>query len=339
LTELLEKVAATPVANTPEQAASTRRLTPWLRGWLRHPMLAVLAVMLIATTFVNDHFWSVTNIQNLMMQNAPLTVVAVGMTLVIISGGFDLSVGSIFAAGAVFYVSMDGTMPVGLAIPATVLIGLVFGLVNGVVVNVLGVNPFVATLGSSSVIAGIVSLYYSHSSNKFVRSTSFRYLGTVKWGFVPVSVAAAAAVVLVAALALGKSTYGRGIYATGGNIHAARLNGIRVGMISASTFMIIGALSALGGVMLSSQVATGEPSFGGNLTLDAIAVVIIGGTSLLGGEGAVWRTVVGIAIFAILTNTFAARSLEPSLQSVIKGLLVIAVVAADVWFYRRRSQS
>jgi ribose transport system permease protein len=313
-------------------------------GWIqrssvlwKHPMLLVLAAEIAVTSIVYPGFWAVVNLQNLLSQNAPLTVAAAGMTLVIIGGGFDLSVGAVFGAGAVFYVSLDGTLPVGLAILAVVLAGAVFGLFNGAVVNLLGVNPFVATLGSASAISGLVSLYYFHDSTKYTKDASFKVLGTHQWLGIPASFVVAAVVVVILGLVLAKTTYGRSVYAVGGNTQAARLSGLRVGFISASTFVVIGILAAIGGLLQASAVGTADPTFGATLTLQAIAVVIIGGTSLLGGEGAIWRTVVGISILAVLTNVFAAKNLDPNLQLVIQGLIVIIAVATEVWFQRRKT--
>jgi ribose transport system permease protein len=306
--------------------------------WLgRYPMLVVLVALLVLATVVYPDFWTTLNLQNLLSQNAPLAVASAGMTLVMIAGGFDLSVGAAFGAGAVFYITMDGTLPAPVAVLGSLVIGALIGLFNGAVVNVLGVNPFVATLGSASVITGFVSLYYTHAHTKYADSDSYRVLGTDKWAGVPVSALVAVVVLVVAGLLLARTVYGRSIYALGGNAQAARLNGLRVGVVSASTFVIIGVLATLGGVLQASQVATADPSFGNTLTLDAIAVVIIGGTSLLGGDGAVWRTVVGIAILAIINNVFAAKSIDASLQSVIKGAIVIVAVAIDVFVHRRQS--
>jgi ribose transport system permease protein len=303
----------------------------------RYPMFVVLVLLLVVTTIIYPGFWKIVNLQNLVSQNSSLAVVGAGMTLVLIAGGFDLSVGATFAAGAVFYVSMDGKVPVLVAVLGVLVVGLVIGVANGLVVNALGVNPFVATLGSSSAITGLVSLYYFHNSTKFVSHDSFRYLGTKMVGEVPLSALVAAVVIAVAGLILARTTYGRAIYALGGNKQAARLNGIRVDIVSASTFVVIGGLAALSGLIQASQVATAEPGFGAGLTLDSIAVVIIGGTSLLGGDGAVWRTVVGVAILAVVNNVFAAETLDPNLQSVIKGLIVIIAVAVDVWGHRRQA--
>ena len=319
------------------EAIPGSRIQRWSRIW-KHPMLLVLAAELVVTSIIYPRFWSVVNLQNLLTQNSPLAVAAAGMTLVIIAGGFDLSVGAVFGAGAVFYVSLDGTLPVGLAILAVAVLGAVFGLFNGSVVNLLGVNPFVATLGSASAVTGLVSLYYYHSSTKYTKDASFKTLGTSTWLGIPASFAVAAVIIIILGLVLAKTTYGRSIYAVGGNTQAARLSGLRVGLVSASTFVLIGILASLGGLLQASAVGTADPTFGATLTLQAIAVVIIGGTSLLGGDGAVWRTVVGIAILAVLDNVFAAKNIDPNLQSVIQGLIVIIAVAAEVWFQRRKTK-
>lgn len=313
-----------------------RRTWQWSLLW-KYPMVLVLVAELIVTSIVYNGFWYTVNLQNLVTQNAPLAVAAAGMTLVIIAGGFDLSVGAVFGAGAVFYVTMDGTLPAVLAIVAVIVLGAVIGGFNGTVVNVLGVNPFVATLGSASAITGLVSLYYFHATTKYAKDKPFRALGTEKWFGVPASFVVAAVVIIVLGLVLAKTTYGRSVYAVGGNIQAARLNGLRVGLVSASTFVLIGVLAAMAGMLQASAVGTADPSFGVTLTLQSIAVVIIGGTSLVGGEGAIWRTVVGIAILAVLNNVFAAKNIDPNLQSVIQGLIVITAVAVEVYFHRRKT--
>ncbi|CAB4959595.1 unannotated protein [freshwater metagenome] len=309
----------------------------FVRSLIRFPMLYVLVALLAMTTYLYPGFWKGQNLENLMMQNVSLIMASVGMTFVIMAGGFDLSVGAVFATGAVFYLSFDGVAPVGVAIVVAIAVGLVCGVVNGALVNFFHINPFVATLGSSSAFIGIMTLF-AGSNTKFSASDEYGFMGSFKWGgFLPLSTVVSVACFVIAAIVLAKSTYGRSVYAVGGNMEAARLSGIRVGFISASTFVIIGGLSALGGAFTASQLGTAQPNFVGNLTLDAIAVVIIGGTSLVGGEGAMWRTAVGIAILAIVNNLFAARNIDPSLQLLFKGVIVIVAVGVDVWTRRRHS--
>ena len=326
-----------PPADTPVVVAQPRRKNPLTRSLLQFPMLYVLAVLLLVTTYVYPGFWDPTNLENLMQQNVALLLSAIGMTFVIMAGGFDLSVGAIFAAGAVFYISFDGVAPAAVGVLVAVGIGLLCGVINGSLVNVFHINPFIATLGSSSAFIGVMTLY-AGANTKFSASNEYSVLGNYKWqGVVPLSAAVSVVLFVIAAVVLAKTTYGRSIYAVGGNKEAARLSGIRVGWISASTFILIGALAALGGVFTASQLGTAQPNFVGTVTLDAIAVVIIGGTSLVGGEGAMWRTAVGLAVLAIVNNLFASKNLDPSLQLLFKGAIVIVAVGVDGWIRRRSS--
>lgn len=319
-----------------DETAAARRFDP--RALLAaYPMIPVLVLLVIGTTIAYPGFWSSTNLTNMLMQNAPLALASIGMTFVILAGGFDLSVGAVYATAAVFYISMDGRLPATAAVVVSVLVGLVCGVVNAVLVNVFEINPFVATLGSGSAITGLMTLYAGASAN-FAASESYGYIGSRIWHGIPISVAITALLFIAAGFLLAKTTFGRGIYAVGGSIEAARLSGLRVRLIGASTFIMIGGLAALGGVIAASQVGTAQPNFGTTLALDAIAVVIIGGTSLVGGEGAIWRSAVGLGILVVVNNLFSSLTLDPALQAVIKGLIVIIAVGADVWARKRAAR-
>lgn len=302
----------------------------------RYPMVLALIVLLIVTTILYPRFWTSINLQNLLSQNVGLMLCAGGMTFVIIAGGFDLSVGSVYAAGAMFYISFLGEIPAPLAVLLSVLLGLAMGAINGTIVNVLRVNPFVATLGTSSIFIGLITIY-AGATAQFASENSFLYLGTAKVLGIPLDGLIGIVLLVVAAGVLAKSTYGRSVYAVGGNKEAARLSGIPVGVISASTFVIIGGLAALGGVFTASELGTASPTFVGNTTLQAIAVVIVGGTALTGGEGAVWRTVVGLLIITVMVNLFTSLDFSPDLQTVFEGLIVIIAVAMDVWILHQRA--
>ncbi len=303
----------------------------------RYPMVMVLVLLLIVATITYPNFWMPVNLINIVTQNIGLLLCCIGMTYVIIAGGFDLSVGSIYAAGAMFYISFIGVLPAAVALVLAVLAGLVMGLLNGFVVNVLRVNTFVATLGTASVFIGLMTLY-AGASGAFNASPDYTYLGAAKLAGFPLTGWIGLVIVLVAGFVLSRTTFGRSIYAIGGNREAARLSGIRVGLVSSATFIIIGGLSALGGVFTASQLGTATPNFVGNITMNAIAIVIIGGTALMGGEGAIWRTMIGIAIMAVVNNLFTSLNFKPELQTVFIGLIVIGAVAMDVWvLHRRRS--
>lgn len=302
---------------------------------LRYSMVLVLGALIVVTSIAHPNFWSTDNLQNLLQQNVGLLLCSIGMTFVILAGGFDLSVGSVYAAGAMLYISFNNELTVVLAVILAVLLGIVLGIMNGALINVLRVNPFVVTLGTATIIIGGITLY-AGANIEFSASSSYLYLGTEKFGSIPLSVVIGAIIFAIAAVVLAKTSYGRSVYAIGGNREAARLAGIRVGMVSASTFVIIGALAALGGVFTASQLGTAQPNFVGNITLESIAVVIIGGTALTGGEGAMWRTGVGLAIIAVIRNLFTSLNFDPNLQLVLQGVIVIFAVALDVLANRRR---
>lgn len=301
---------------------------------VRSLIVWVLAVLVITSQVLYPGFLDPQNIYNLLSQNAPVGVIAVGMTFVMVAGGFDLSVGPMYAAGAVLYAGLSRSLPLPAAALATILFGLCGGSVNGLLVTRLRVNPFVATLGTSSIISGLAFLY-SHSAPIMVDRPDFTTFGTASWLGVPISVEVLFAVFGIGAVVLAKTVYGRSLYAVGGNLEAARLAGLRVDWLRLSTYALVGGLATLAGIIIASRLSIGQADIAGTMSLDAIAIVIIGGTSLFGGSGAVWRTAVGLLILAVLTNLFDALALDTNFQSVIKGLIVIGAVALDAWRERR----
>jgi ribose/xylose/arabinose/galactoside ABC-type transport system permease subunit len=299
----------------------------------RYPMLVVLVLMAIASEIVYPGFFSWGNLQNLASQNAAVGVVAVGMTLVIIAGGFDLSVGAGAAMGAVFYADQSGNMALPLALLLTLLVGAGFGAINAFFISRVGVNSFITTLATTSVFTGI-ALIYSNSDTVIADAANFDFLGAGDIAGIPVPLIVLVAAFVIGELVLKLSVFGHKLFAVGGNPEAARLAGLRVDLLKASTFIIIGVLATFAGAMLASRVGIGQATFGATIPLDAIAVVIIGGTSLFGGEGSVWRTAVGLAILAIVDNLFNRMALDESAQLVAKGLIVLFAVAVETRFRR-----
>lgn len=298
---------------------------------LRYGMVAVLIALLAVGEYLYPGFLDLANLKTILLQNAPLGLIAVGMTFVMITGGFDLSVGALYGTGAVVYASL-ATKGWALA-PAAILaivLGLVAGAINGFVITRLKVNPFVTTLGTASVFGG-ATLLYSHSTPFAVSDIGFTKLGRGEVYGVPYSVWLLATVVVLAGLVLAKTVYGRSLYALGGNREAARLVGMRVDLLRASAYVLVGGCSALAGVLVASRLGVGQADIGGTISLDAIAVVVIGGTSLLGGEGAIWRTVVGLLILATLTNLLDSLAVDANIQSIVKGVIVIGAVALDAY--------
>ena len=304
-------------------------------GFIRRGMVFwLLIVLIVLCRILYPGFLARDNIFNILSQNVQVGLIALGMTFVMIAGGFDLSVGAIYAAAATVYASEAKMMPLPLAGLVALAVGFVAGTLNGVIVTRLKVNPFVATLGTTSIFGGAAYLY-SHSAPVLVDRPDFTTLGAGRWFGVPISLFILVAAYAIGALVLSKTVYGRSLYAVGGNPEAARLSGLRVDLLKTSTYALVGVLAAFGGMIIASRLSIGQADIAGTMSLDAIAIVIIGGTSLFGGSGAVWRTAIGLLLLAVLTNIFDALALDSNFQSLIKGVIIIGAVALDA-FSRRR---
>jgi ribose transport system permease protein len=273
-------------------------------------------------------FLTVDNIRNLLSQNAPTGIVALAMTLLILSGDFDLSVGGIYAIAAVEFASLTNSHGLAVAVIVTLVIGLAAGLLNGLIVVGLRVNSFIATLGTGSVFTGI-AYQLAHNTAIFVSVPAFSTLGAGRLGPVPYDVILLAALAAVATIALRSTIAGRHVYAVGANREAARLAGVRVYPIRLVLFALVGLGAALGGMVFASQVSVGQATIGTNLPLDTIAIVVIGGTALTGGEGGILRTICGLLILAVLDNALNALAVNSSVELVIQGAVLVFAVAAN----------
>lgn len=321
----------TPVAHEPR----TRRLEPGTI-FANYGMLGVLVVLLAVAVVLYPRFLSPGNVSDILVQNTAVGIVAVGMTFVIISGGFDLSVGAIYALGATVAAGVtvqSGSVPLGIA--SALAVGLLCGGLNGLLVSRLRINPFVATLGSSSIFAGIAYIY-SNSSPFIVRDPAFKILAKASVAGIPLPIVILIATFILGAVALAYTHYGRHVYSVGGNPQASWLSGIRVKGITGSVYVLTGVIAAFAGTLDASRLSVGQADIGANVALDAIAIVIVGGTSLMGGEGAIWRTGVGLLIFATLTNLFYSLNVSQHWQLIAKGAIVLGAVALDAHFRKRR---
>ena len=269
----------------------------------------LLIALIVLCRILYPGFLERDNLLNILSQNVQVGLIALGMTFVMIAGGFDLSVGAIYAAGATIYAMEAKQVSLPLAGVIALAVGLAAGLMNGLIITRFRVNAFVATLGTASIFGGAAFLY-SHSAPIIVDEPTFMTLGAGRWFDIPISLYLLIVIYALGSLILSKTVYGRSLYAVGGNPEAARLAGLRVDRLKVSTYALVGVLAALGGMIIASRLGIGQPDIAGTMSLDAIAIVIIGGTSLFGGEGAVWRTAVGLLLLAVLTNIFDALALD-----------------------------
>lgn len=282
----------------------------------------------------SDVFLSTANLRNLLTQSAPIGLMAIGGTLLLISGGFDLSVGAIFALSGIVAAQSAPILGNTAALLLGILVGLLVGVVNGVLATVGRINPLVTTLASAIVIRG-VSLVLTGGFLVSVADPSFQAFGRGRWLGINISIVLWLGFALLAGLVLTFTTYGRRIYAAGGNPEAARLSGIRVNLVRTSTYAISGLSAGLAGVLISSRVATGQADAAIGIELSVIAAIVVGGTSIWGGDGAVWRTVLGVLILAMIGNGFNLLQVPAMYQQIIEGSIILAAVAMDAWSRRR----
>jgi len=298
-------------------------------------VLAALVVLCIALSIASPYFFTLRNIFNVLQGMSTIGIMAVGATMVLVAGGLDLSVGSVLAVGAVLtarlmkYQGINPWLSAGAGLGA----GLVFGLVNGLLVTRARIVPFIATLGTLSVGRGLAFLLATGSagvaSNVPMRDARVGFLGAGYVGPVPMPVILMLTIVGAAAVFLRNTVLGRQIYAVGSNVRAARLCGIDVGRVQRFTYIVAGGLSALAGIINTGLLSTASTNLGQGIELDVIAAAVIGGTSLVGGEGSVVGTLFGAAIMAVVRNAFVMLGLPLHFQTMIIGVVILLAVGLD----------
>jgi ribose transport system permease protein len=295
--------------------------------------LLTLCLILWAST---PHFFTVSNLLNVLEQTALNAVVAVGMTFVIISGGIDLSVGSVLAfSGIALGRALDGGLPPPAAIAIALSLGLACGLANGVLVTFGRLPPFIATLGMMSVARG-AALMMAEGRPISGFTESFRALATERVLMVPAPVVITAIVYAVAGFVLTRTVFGRATYAIGGNEEAARLSGVPVRFHKTAIYGVAGLMSGAAAVLLTARLNSAQPTAGTMYELDAIAATVIGGSSLLGGEGALTGTLVGALIMGVLRNGLNLLNVSSFVQQLVIGVVIIGAVLIDMALKRRR---
>ena len=293
------------------------------------PLISLMALCLI-TTLMTDRFLSPLNLTNILVQSSIMAVIAMGMTFVIIGGGFDLSVGSTAALSgciAAMVMVKAGIVP---GVLAGVAAGAAVGLANGLIIAKLGVNPFITTLGTMVLVRGIVFIITGGAPvgdeglpSAFLAFGSERFLGIHYLVWVP------AVLLVVLSWVMHQTPYGRRIYATGGGREAAYLSGVPVERVIASTYVWCGALAGVAGVMLAARLQSGQPTAGEFYELTAIAAVVLGGAALHGGEGTLYKSIIGVFIMIVLGNSLNLLNVDSYWQRVAVGAVIIAAAAAD----------
>ena len=295
-------------------------------------ILGALIILVVVGAIISPHFLKIENLINVSRQIAIAGILGVGMTFVILTSGIDLSVGAIVGIVSVISAGMmRDTIPWPVAAITGLIAGGFFGALNGFGITRGNLQPFIMTLGMM-VIARGVSMTISEGQPISIREAtagSFDWLGKGDFLGIPVPVWLFLIITILSALVLTYTPFGRQIYAVGDNAEAARLSGINVNRITFSVYVISGVLAAVSALILVSRLNTGHPDQGTGFELDAIAIVVIGGTSLFGGEGGVRGTLIGAAIVAVLANLLNLVGVSPFSQQIVKGLIIIGAVLLE----------
>jgi ribose transport system permease protein len=332
---------APPVASSPpgEPQDSLRARAGRQKSFLVHyarqfGTLAGLFGLCVTLWILTPYFMTADNLLNVAEQSAINAIIAVGLTFVIISGGIDLSVGSLVAfSGVVMASLLQRAVPVPVALLAGLAAGLACGLVNGLLITFGRLPPFIATLGMMSMARG-GALLYTEGRPISGFAEGFRWLSTSKVWFVPVPVIIMGVVYAIAHFVLRRTRFGRYVFAIGGNEEAALLSGVPVRFHKTMVYGACGLLSALASIVLTARLNSAQPIAGINYELDAIAATVIGGTSLMGGQGSVVGTLIGALIMGVLRNGLNLLGVSSFIQQVVIGAVIILAVLMDMAFKR-----
>jgi ribose transport system permease protein len=298
-------------------------------------ILIPFAVLFGVLAVSSDSFATETNLLNILDQQTATLIIAAAGTLVLVAGGIDLSVGAIYALSGVTAAKLAQHGSPAPAIAAGVAIGLAVGVVNGVVATFFRINALIATLAMSFVISGIASLIthgnlvvlFEHPEFGDIARTHILGVRSSTWIML--------VAVVVIGVVLGRTVAGRYMYAAGGSAEAARLAGVRVNAIRVLAFSISGAAAGLAGVLDASRVLSAQSGSGEALAFTVLAGIVVGGTSILGGEGAVWRTFVGVLFIALVGNGFDLLGLDPLYEQITLGVIMLLAVGIDAWARQR----
>jgi inositol transport system permease protein len=340
-------MASTTIQQVLDRSFSREGLNAFIR---KYAIVLIFIAMFVAMTFLTDAFLQPRNLFNVVRQISVVGLIAIGVTMVIITTGIDLSSGSVLALAAVFAASFaqqpgwhDAKYP-GLVVPLIVpivvalAIGVLCGAINGGLIARFKIPPFIATLGMMTVARGFALIYSNRPVSGLTDTYNFIGQGEIfkiipipgqpALGL-PIPIIILALVAIGAHIMLNHTRFGRHIYAIGGNEQAALISGLNVGRIKIGVYTIAGLLAGLAGLVLSSRIGSGQPGLGVGYELDAIASAVIGGTSLSGGVGTIWGTIIGALIIGVLNNGLDLLNVSAYWQTIIKGSIIVVAVIID----------
>ena len=305
------------------------------RLFIQEGLLVVILVFGLVMSQLSDVFLTQANLINVLYQGTILAVFAVGMTFVILTAGIDLSVGAVAAASSVLSLNLivhHGLAP-GIGILLALGVGAALGAVNGLAITRVGITPLIATLAMLSAATGF-AYAYTDGQNILPVPQIFVDVGTRKIGNFPLPIFLAVALALLAGLVLARTRFGRSLYAVGGNPVAARLSGIRTDRVVVAAYVISGLCAALAGLLLTARLQSASPRSGPGMELTVIAAVVIGGTSLFGGQGNIRGTLYGVLLITMVTNAINLLGVPSAYDQLVQGAIIFVAAGVDVYRHR-----
>ncbi|MBO6920237.1 MAG: ABC transporter permease [Rhizobiaceae bacterium] len=300
-------------------------------------MLIVLIIgIIVVMSNVNPYFFSFSNFRAVSVGMTPTAIIVIGMAILLASGGFDLSVGSVMALSSTVVAMLLLTgMPIPLAVTCGLVLGTIVGVLNGFLVTGLGINPLIATLGTMSIARG-VALVLTEGFSVSSLPTSFAWIGKADVGGFPIIVLVTILLVILFDLAVRHTRFFRQVYFIGANEKAAMLSGIHVNRVRIILYALTGLLAALAGVLLASRLMSGTPTAGNGIELQVLAAAVIGGASLRGGEGTILGAFLGVVFVALINNTMTMLAVSIYWQMIVIGGVLVSAVALDMLIRKKR---
>ncbi len=326
----------TAQANLPMKRPLLRRVLQAFVDIRELTLIVLIAAIIIVMSNVNPYFLSFSNFRAVAVGMAPTAIIVIGMAILLASGGFDLSVGSVMALSSTVVAMLLLTgMPIPLAVACGLVLGGIVGVVNGLLVTGLGINPLIATLGTMSIARGI-ALVLTEGFSVSSLPASFAWIGKADIGGFPVIVLFTILLVVLFDLAVRHTRFFRQVYFIGANEKAAMLSGIHVTRVRIILYALTGILAALAGVLLASRLMSGTPTAGNGIELQVLAAAVIGGASLRGGEGTILGAFLGVVFVALINNTMTMLAVSIYWQMIVIGGVLVTAVALDMLIRSKR---
>lgn len=317
-----------------------RKKGNFLLAIFKHREMNILAVLLIVAFIISlfsPYFLTINNLMGVSRTISITAIMAIGMTMVIITGGIDLSVGSVMGLSSLMTALMfQHGYPAFAAISVGLFVGIIAGLINGLLITKINLPPFIATLGTLSIGRGLIYMITKGFPITPDIPDSYTFIGQGYLGFVPIPVVAMVSLMLVFWIIMSRTRFGRHVYAIGGNETAARLSGVKTKRTKIMVYVLSGTISAIAGIILFARLSSAEPASGFGAELEVIAAAAIGGASLAGGYGSIVGAIIGAGLIGVISNGIVLLNINTYAQQAITGLVILFAVSIDMWRSNRK---